>query len=66
MLCGHGADHDVAAVSVHALEIADAPEIDQMSGGREPQFHHWNETVAAGQRARLLAKIGKQGDGFRD
>ena len=60
MLGGHGADHDVAAVGADALEVADAAEIDQMLRRGQPQLHHRDQAVAAGQRPGVLAEIGEQ------
>ena len=38
-------------------------KIDQVAGAREPQLHHRDQAVPAGERARLLAEIGEQADG---
>ena len=66
VLRGHGADDDVAAVGADAFEVGDARKVDQMVGRGEPQLHHRDQAVAAGERARVLAEIGEQGDGFVD
>ena len=63
---GHRADDDVAAVGADALEVADAAEVDEMGRRRQPQLHHRDEAVAAGERPGVLAEIGEQGDGFVD
>jgi hypothetical protein len=55
-----GADHDRVAVAPDALEACDAMQIDQVLRAREPELHHWNQAVAAGQRPGLVAKRRKQ------
>ena len=49
-----------------ALELADAAEVDQMLGRGQPQLHHRDEAVAAGERPRVLAEIGEHGHGLGD
>jgi hypothetical protein len=66
VLGGHGADDHVGAVGRHTLEVLQAGEIDQVAGGGEPQLHHRNEAVAAGERPGVLAEIGEQAHGFGD
>ena len=66
MLGDVGADDDVAAVRADALQVGDAAEVDEMRRRGEPELHHGNEAVAAAERARVLAEIGKQRDGFVD
>ena len=62
----HRADDDVAAVGTDAFEVADVGEVDQMLRRREPELHHRDQAMPAGQRPRLLAEIGKQGHCFAD
>ncbi len=66
VLGGHGADDDVAAIGLDALEVGNAAEIDQIGRGREAQLHHRDEAVAAGDGAGVLAELGEQTDGFLD
>jgi hypothetical protein len=33
---------------------------------RQPQLHHRNEAVAAGQRPAVVAQFGEEADGFGD
>ena len=66
MLGRHRADDDVVAVGADAFEVGDAAEIDQIRRRREPQLHHRDEAVAAGERAAVVAELGKQADGFLD
>ena len=62
----HGADDDVVAVGADAFEVGDAGEIDQMRRLRQPQLHHRNKTVAAGQRPAVVAQFGEEANGFRN
>jgi hypothetical protein len=66
MLCRHRPDDDVAAIGANALELGNAGKIDQMLRSSEPQFHHGNKAMPAGERAALLAELGKQANGFPD
>ena len=66
MLGRHGADDDVVAVGADAFEVGDAGEIDQMRRRRQPQLHHRDKAVAAGQRPAVVAEFGEQADGFLD
>ena len=63
MLGGHRADHDRVAVAADALQPGDAVQIDQMLGRGEPELHHRDQAVAAGQRAGLIAQGREQLDG---
>ena len=49
-----------------AFEFGNAAEIDQIGGRGEPQLHHRDEAVAAGQRAAVVAELGEQADRFFD
>ena len=66
MLGRHGADDDVVAIRADAFEVGNAGEIDQIRGRSQPQLHHRNEAVAAGQRPAVVAQFGEQAYGFRD
>ena len=66
MLGRHGADDDVVAIGADAFEVGDAGEIDQIRRLRQPQLHHRNEAVAAGQRPAVVAQFRQQSDGFLD
>ena len=69
MLGGHRPDDDVVAVGADALEVGDAAEVDEMARCRQPELHHRDQAVAAGERPGVVAEIGEQrhgiGDGFR-
>ena len=58
----HRADDDVVAFLADPLEVGDAAEVDEIGGAREPQLHHRDEAVAAGEHAALLAEAGEQAD----
>ena len=62
MLGGHRADHDAVAVAADALQPGDAVQIDQMFGGGEPELHHRDQAVAAGERAGFVAQCREQFD----
>ena len=66
MLRGHRADHDVVALAADALQPVDAVEVDEVLGRREPQLHHRDQAVAAGERPRLVAELGEQLDRVGD
>ena len=59
MLGRHGADDDVVAVGADAFELGDAGEIDEMRRRGEAQLHHRDQAVAAGERAAVVAQIGR-------
>ena len=50
-----GADHDVRPGIGDAAQARDTADVDQRAGVREPQFHHRQQRVAAGQHAGILA-----------
>ena len=56
VLGGHGADHDLVAVAADAFQAVDAVQVDQMLGGGEPELHHRDQAVAAGQRPGIVAQ----------
>ena len=62
MLRGHRSDQDAVAVAADSFEAINTVQVDQVVGRGEPQLHHRNEAVAAGERARLAVKRGKQFD----
>ena len=66
MLGGHRADDDLVAVAADALQAGDAVQIDQMLRRREPQLHHRDQAVAAGERPGLVAERGEQLDRIGD
>src|SRR5262249_13144715 len=53
-------DDDVVAIAMDALQAGDPMEIDQMPGGGEPQLHHGDQAVTAGDRAGILAECRQQ------
>ena len=55
MLGRHGADNDVAAIVADAFQVRNAGKVDQMRGRGQPQLHHRDEAMAAGERTALLA-----------
>ena len=62
----HGADDDVVPVAAGAFELGNAGEIDQIRRRGEPQLHHRDEAVPAGERAAIVAELGEQADRFLD
>jgi hypothetical protein len=46
------------------MELGDAPQVDQMRRTRQPQLHHRDQALAAGQHARAIGMLGKQPSGF--
>src|SRR5262249_27559128 len=66
MLRRHDTDNDVLAVLTNALEVGNAGQIDKMGRAREPQLHHRNKTMPAGDCTRVIAKVAEQTDCFLD
>jgi len=64
VLGGHGADDNAAAVAANAFEARDVVEIDKVFGCRQPELHHRDQAVTAGERPRFVPKGGEQLDGI--
>src|SRR3954470_3823109 len=58
-MLGHGADHDRTALQLDAGETFDLTEIDDIGRLGEPELHHRDQRMAAGQKLRL-GKLGQQ------
>jgi hypothetical protein len=60
----HRADHDIIAVGTDTFEIGNTAEVDQIGRRGEAKLHHRDETVAAGERAAVVAQLCEQTNGF--
>src|ERR1017187_5686799 len=58
-----GADHQFVAVGSDAGQFADPADVDQGRGEGEPQLHHRQQRVAAGQQLGVVAELGQQFQG---
>jgi hypothetical protein len=45
------------------VQFAEATEVDQVLGSGQPQLHHRDQAVTAGERPRLFAEVSEKGDG---
>jgi hypothetical protein len=50
----HGADHEVAALELNAVEAFDPVEIDDVPRRGEPLFHYRQQALSAGEQLCLL------------
>src|ERR1700722_2117675 len=66
VLSGYRANDDLASLETHSLQLRNACEIDEMSRRGEAQFHHRDETVAAGNDASVGIELAEEGDRFRE
>ncbi len=57
---GGGADHQVVAVDGDAGQLGQLADVDQDRGHGQPQLHHRQQRVAAGQQLGLVAVLGQQ------
>jgi hypothetical protein len=64
VLGGHGADAQGIGLPLDAFELGDGGNVDEVFGSREPQLHHRDQALAAGQHARAIGMLGKQPSGF--
>jgi hypothetical protein len=62
-VAGGGADHQVVAVSPDAGQLAQAADVDKDRGIGEPQLHHRQQRVPAGQQLGVIAELGEQFQG---
>jgi hypothetical protein len=61
---GHGADAQGISLPLDAFELGDGGNVDQVFGGREPQLHHRDQALTAGQDARAIGMLGQQPGGL--
>jgi hypothetical protein len=54
------------AIGRNALELLQPGEVDQMLGRGQPELHHRNEAMSAGDRAGVLAEFIEQAHGLGD
>src|SRR5262249_60102953 len=48
------------AVWLDALQLGEAAEVDEVRGTRQPQLHHRDQALAAGEHAAVVAVSSKQ------
>jgi hypothetical protein len=66
MLGGRGTDDKRIAGPLNTLQLGNAGEVDKVLGGRQPQLHHGDQALAAGQHATVIAVPGEQRRGLSD
>ena len=57
---GGGPDHQVVTVDGDASQLVQRADVDQHRGNGEPQLHHRQQRVAAGQQLGLVAVLSQQ------
>lgn len=57
-----GADADVVVADGQILEVGGAGDVDQHLGAGQPQRHHRDQALAAGEDAGLLPVLGEEVD----
>jgi hypothetical protein len=57
-----GADLDRSAFVPDRVQLLDTHDVDQHAGRGDPQVHHRDQALPAGQHGRLVAVLGKRAD----
>ena len=57
----HRAEAQDAALAGDALELLDAPQVDEQRGRRQPQLHQRDQRVPAGEQLGVLAAVAQRG-----
>ena len=55
-----GADPQRAVATLDALELGDAPDVDEVLEDREAQRQHRDEALTAGEHLRVVAELGEE------
>ena len=62
---GHGADGDRAALELEALHVFDLGQVDQDLGARQPELHHRDQRMPAGEKLCVFM-LAQQADRLAD
>ncbi|MDO8431464.1 MAG: hypothetical protein Q7S58_03545 [Candidatus Binatus sp.] len=54
---GQAADHNPAAFLLNLGQAGDGADIDEIRRLRQPQFHHRDKTVTAGEQLGIVAEL---------
>ena len=60
------ADHDRIPLLANAAQAADGVDVDKMRRLGQTQFHHWHQTMAAGQHLALVTELTEKLQHFLD
>jgi hypothetical protein len=66
VVAGQRADPHRVAVLLDVRQVADAPDVDQYGGHRQPQPHQRQQRVPSGQQLGIVAVLGQQAHGLVD
>jgi hypothetical protein len=64
-MAGRRPDDKLVAVDADAGQLGQPGDVDEHGGHRQPQLHHRQQRVAAGQQLRVVAVLGEQGQRVR-